>query len=245
VTKKTDPPNPPVPPSSPFGASTNLPSATNTTASPSDTIPLATRGVRRSHASATSPSVMAMLTALLPAKAAAGSAVSAEAPADPHEKKSARATKYNTNDAAHWIACAIHVPVEAGPGSAACRELLNDIGLTCLDLGLPVVLTFDPRGVTKLTMPLLGSTLDLVTTGMTLGVWFTYSGQRVLRYVGLAFDAAEGKMVGPNGTDAAEAVAMTVFQIAAEVGELTATTSTVPAPSRAPTKPAASRVAPT
>ena len=52
-------------------------------------------------------------------------------------------------------------------------------------------------------------------------------------------------MVGPNGTDAAEAVAMTVFQIAAEVGELNATTSTVPAPSRAPTKPAASRVAPT
>ena len=151
MTKKTDPPNPPVPPSSPFGASTNLPSATNTTASPSATTAVSTRGVRRSHASAVSPSVMAMLTALLPAKAAAGSAVSAEAPADPHEKKSARATKYNAVTAADTaIACAMQVPVEAGPVSAACRELLNDIGLTCEDLGAAGGPTRDSRGVTKL-----------------------------------------------------------------------------------------------
>ncbi len=183
------------------------------------------------------------LTELARTNAAVRSPVSAEAPSDPHEKKSARATKYNTGNAAYWIGCAIQVPVDWGPVGAACRELLGDIGVACAGVGLPMTPSRDLRGVTKLTMPLLGSTLDLVTTGMTVGVWFTFTGQRVIRYVDLTFDAAEGKMFGPDRSDAAESVAMMVLQVATEVGELNATTSTLAAPSAAP-KPAASRVAP-
>jgi hypothetical protein len=139
-------------------------------------------------------------------------------------------TRYNTKGAAHWIACAIQLPVEAGPVSAACCELLHDFGLMCESLGLPVTPTHNNRrGVIKLSIPMFGSILDIVSTGMTIGIRFTYAGERNFMPLALTYDSTHCTLVGPDGIDAAEVVAAKVFFIASHLVE-SSTTIHVPPP---------------